>query len=357
MGSGRFIGPKTLEVTLPDGQVRVVRGEKIAIGTGTRATMPQIAGLAEARPLTHIEALELDRIPEHLVVLGGGYIGLELAQAMRRFGSRVTVIDRNGSLAHREDEDVCKALEELFRDEGIELRLHAHVKAVEGLSGERVRLRLATRGAEDSSEDEVAGTHLLVAMGRTPNTAGMGLELAGVELTEHGFIKVDEHLRTTAPDVWAIGDCAGSPLFTHISFDDFRVVREDMLGRSRVTTGRQVPFCMFTDPELARIGLSEREAKAKGIAYRLAKVPMAAALRTRTLSETRGFMKALVDAETDKILGFTALGVSAGEIMGAVQMAIIGGLPFTAVRDAVLTHPTLLEGLIALFSAVPARKS
>src|SRR5579871_585367 len=181
MGSARFIGPKTLEVTLPDGQTRVVRGEKVAIGTGTRATLPQIAGLADARPLTHIEALELDQIPEHLVVLGGGYVGLELAQAMRRFGSRVTVIDRNGSLAHREDEDVCKALEELFRDEGIELQLHTHVKAVEGLSGERVRLQLATRGGEDSIE----GTHLLVAMGRTPNNAGIGLDLAGVELTEH----------------------------------------------------------------------------------------------------------------------------------------------------------------------------
>ena len=352
MGSARFIGPKTLEVTLPDGQVRIVRGEKVAIGTGTRATLPQIEGLAEARPLTHIEALELDHIPEHLIVLGGGYVGLELGQTMRRFGSRVTVIDRNGSIAHREDEDVCRALEELFGDEGIDLRLHTHVQAVEGLSGERVRLRLKSAEAEDSLE----ATDLLVAMGRTPNTTGIGLELADVELTRGGFIKVDEHLRTTAPDVWAIGDCAGSPLFTHISFDDFRVVREDMLGRSRVTTGRQVPFCMFTDPELARIGLSESEAKAGGIPYRLAKVPMAAALRTRTLSETRGFMKALVDTESDRILGFTAFGVSAGEIMGAVQMAMIGGLPYTAVRDAVLTHPTLLEGLIPLFSAVPARK-
>jgi len=349
MGSARFIAPRTLEVTLPDGSTRVIRGEKVAIGTGTHATLPPIAGLAEAKPLTHIEALELDQIPQHLIVLGGGYVGLELAQAMRRFGSHVTVIDRNASLAHRDDEDVRQALEELFRDEGIALRLNTHVKSVEGVSGERVKLHLAT----GESEEFLEGTHLLVASGRTPNTAGIGLEAAGVQLTDGGFIQVDEHLRTTAPDVWAMGDCAGSPMFTHISFDDFRVVRDGMLGRSRTTAGRQVPFCMFTDPELARIGLSETEAREKGISYRLAKVPMAAALRTRTLAETRGFMKVLVDTDSNWILGFTAFGVNAGEIMGAVQIAMIGRLPYTAVRDAVLTHPTLLEGLIPLFSAVP----
>jgi pyruvate/2-oxoglutarate dehydrogenase complex dihydrolipoamide dehydrogenase (E3) component len=350
MGSARFIAPRTLEVTEPDGSVRVIRGDKVAIGTGTHATLPNISGLAEARPLTHIEALELDQIPEHLLVLGGGYVGLELAQAMRRFGSRVTVIDHNKTLAHREDEDVRKGLEDLFRDEGIELRLGARVKDAEGVSGERVKLRLIHGEREDSIE----GSHLLVATGRTPNTAGIGLELAGVELTEHGYVKVDERLRTTAPDTWAIGDCAGSPHFTHISFDDFRVVRDDILGQHRVTTGRQIPFCMFTDPELARIGLNETEATAKGIPYRLAKIPMATTLRTRTLSETRGFMKALIDTESDRILGFTAFGVGAGEIMGAIQIAMIGGLPYTAVRDAVLTHPTLLEGFTPLFSTVPA---
>jgi pyruvate/2-oxoglutarate dehydrogenase complex dihydrolipoamide dehydrogenase (E3) component len=223
------------------------------------------------------------------------------------------------------------------------------VRAVEGISGQTVRLRI-----DGEPERSIEGTHLLVATGRTPNTDGIGLELAGVELTDSGHIRVDEHLRTTAPGVWAVGDCAGSPLFTHISFDDFRVIRDDFAGGSRVTTGRQVPFCMFTDPELARIGLSETEAKAQGIPYRLSKIPMNSVFRTRTLSETRGFMKALVDTTSDRILGFTAFGVSAGEMIGAVQIAMIANLPYTALRDAVLTHPTLLEGFIPLFSTLPA---
>jgi pyruvate/2-oxoglutarate dehydrogenase complex dihydrolipoamide dehydrogenase (E3) component len=349
LGSGRFVCPKTLNVALNTGETRTVRAKRIVIGTGTRATLPDIPGLAEAQPLTHVEALELDHIPEHLLVMGGGYVGLELAQAMRRFGSRVTVIDRNERLAHKDDEDVSQALHELFRDEGIDVVTSAHVGGVGGQSGQSVKLHIL----QDGTERVVEGTHLLVATGRTPNTAGIGLELAGVALTDHGYIKVDERLRTTAPDVWAIGDCAGSPHFTHISFDDFRVIRDDIGGGHRVTTGRQVPSCTFTDPELAQIGLTETEAKAKGIAYRLAKIPMAAVLRARTLSETRGFMKALIDTESDRILGFTAFGVGSGEIMTSVQIAMIAQLPYTALRDAVLTHPTLLEGLIPLFSAVP----
>jgi pyruvate/2-oxoglutarate dehydrogenase complex dihydrolipoamide dehydrogenase (E3) component len=348
LGSGRFIGPKSLEVSLADGGQLVVRGDKVVIGTGTHARLPQIPGLAESHPLTHIEALELDRTPEHLIVLGGGYIGLELAQAMRRFGSKVTVIDRNERLAHREDHDISQALEELCRDEGIELSLTAHVRSVAGESGSRVKLRLI----KGDTEKELDGTHLLVATGRTPNTAGIGLEAAGVELSASGYIKVDEHLRTTAPDVWAVGECSGTPQFTHISFDDFRVIVADMAGRDRVTTGRQVPFCMFTDPEFARVGLNETEAREKGIPYRLAKIPMAADLRARTLSETRGFMKALIAADNDRILGFTVFGVEGGEIMGAVQIAMIAGVPYTALRDAILTHPTLLEGLIPLFTNV-----
>ncbi|HTA79930.1 MAG TPA: FAD-dependent oxidoreductase [Terracidiphilus sp.] len=349
LGTGKFIAPRTIEVTLPNGQTRIIQGEKVVIGTGTRATLPDLPGLIDAQPLTHIEALELDRLPSHLLVLGGGYVGLELAQAFRRFGSRVTVIDRNPALTHLEDPDVSEALEALFRDEGIELRLGAGVESVEGQSGDFVRLHLTHSHANETIE----GSDLLVATGRTPNTAGIELEIAGVELTDRGYVKVDEQLRTTAPNVWAIGDCAGSPHFTHISFDDFRVIHDDMLGRHRVTTHRYVPSCMFTDPELAHIGLNETQAKSRGIPYRLAKIPMVAVLRTRTLSETRGFMKALIDAESDRILGFTAFGVGAGEIMGAVQIAMIGNLPFTALRDAVITHPTLLEGFLPLFSSVP----
>jgi pyruvate/2-oxoglutarate dehydrogenase complex dihydrolipoamide dehydrogenase (E3) component len=351
MGSGRFIGPKTIEVKLADGGTRVLRGQNVIISTGSRTTVEPIPGMAEANPLTHIEALELDHIPEHLLIIGGGYIGLELAQAMRRFGSGVTIIERNARLAHREDQDVTDMLHDMCRDEGIEVVTGARITRVEGESGGRVKLYAVRDGSEISLE----GTHLLVAGGRTPNTQGIGLESAGVETTDRGHVKVNERLETTAPGVWAVGDSAGSPHFTHIAFDDFRVVRDNLAGGHRVTTGRQVPFCMFTDPEFARVGLSETEAKERGIGYRLAKIPIVAVLRTRTLSETRGFLKALIDTESDRILGFTAIGVEAGEIIAAVQVAMLAGLPYTALRDTIFTHPTMLEGLIPLFSAVPAR--
>jgi pyruvate/2-oxoglutarate dehydrogenase complex dihydrolipoamide dehydrogenase (E3) component len=348
-GSGRFIGPRTVEVALHDGTTRQLRGANVIIGTGTRATLDPIPGLLDSHPLTHIEALELDVVPEHLLVIGGGYVGLELAQAMRRFGSRVTVIEHNSRLVQREDEDVSQGLRTLFEDEGIELVLGAHVKNVSGRSGEWVKLAVEQGGARKTLE----GSHLLVATGRTPNTEGLGLELAGVELTAQGYVKVNPRLETTAPGVWALGDVAGSPQFTHIGFDDFRVVRDNLAGGNHVTTGRQVPYCMFTDPELARVGLNETEAKAQGLSYRLFKIPMAADLRTRTLSETRGFMKALVEKDSDRILGFTAFGVAAGEIMASVQVAMIAGLPYIGLREAILTHPTLVEGLVALFSSAP----
>ena len=216
-----------------------------------------------------------------------------------------------------------------------------------GKSGDSVSVIVEQNGIEKA----LKGTHVLVATGRNPNTEGIGLELTGVELTDRGYIKVNERLQTTAAGVWAIGEVAGSPQFTHISVDDFRVVHANLTGGNRVTTGRQVPYCLFTDPELARIGLSETEAEARGITYRLFKVPMETNLRARTLAETRGFVKALVEADSDRILGFTAFGVGAGEILAAVQIAMIAGLPYTALRDAVLTHPTLTEGLITLFSS------
>jgi pyruvate/2-oxoglutarate dehydrogenase complex dihydrolipoamide dehydrogenase (E3) component len=352
MGFGRFIAPKTIEVALAGGGTRVLRGDKVVISTGSRSSVDPIPGLAEASPLTHIEALELDHLPEHLLIIGGGYIGLELAQAMRRFGSRVTILERNARLVHREDPDVTDLLHDLYREEGIDVLTSARLTRVEGRSGESVKLH----GVRDGSEIILEGTHLLVASGRTPNTEGIGLEVAGVEVTARGHVRVNERLETTAPGVWAVGDCAGSPHFTHIAFDDFRVVRDNLAGGHRVTTGRQVPFCMFTDPEFARIGLSETEAKARSIAYRLAKVPMAMVLRTRTLSETRGFLKALIDTESDRILGFTAIGVEAGELIAVVQVTMLGGLPYTVLRDAIFTHPTMPEGLIPLFSAVPPRK-
>jgi pyruvate/2-oxoglutarate dehydrogenase complex dihydrolipoamide dehydrogenase (E3) component len=349
MGSGSFVGPKTIEVTGAEGDKRFFRGKNVVINTGTRATIDPTPGLAEARPMTHIEALELDRIPDHLLVLGGGYVGLELSQAMRRFGSRVTILDRNPRLVHKEDQDISDALHQLFKDEGVDVVTSARINRVEGKSGESVKLHLN----RDGSETVLIGTHLLVATGRTPNTERIGLDLAGVELTDHGYVKVNERLQTTAPGVWAVGDCAGSPHFTHISFDDFRIVRDNILGANHVSTGRQVPFCMFTDPEFARIGLSETEAKSRGVAYRLAKIPMETVLRTRTLSETRGFMKALIDTKSDRVLGLTVFGAAAGEIIAAVQVAMLAELPYTVLRDAVFTHPTMPEGLIPLFSSVP----
>jgi pyruvate/2-oxoglutarate dehydrogenase complex dihydrolipoamide dehydrogenase (E3) component len=350
LGSGRFVGPKTIETILPDGRTRGLRGRNVIINTGTRATRASIQGLAEAQPLTHIEALELDQLPEHLIVLGGGYVGLELAQAMRRFGSKVTVLDRNSRLMNREDDDVSEALQHLFQDEGIEIVLNAKLGRVSGRSGQSVTLLIEQGGQEKTLQ----GSHLLVAAGRTPNTEGIGLDLAGVELTDRGYIKVNERLATTAAGVWAIGEVAGSPQFTHVSADDARVVHDSITGSRRVTTGRLIPYCMFTDPELAHIGLSEKEARERGIAYRLFKIPMAAVMRATTMSETRGFLKALVEANTDRILGFTGFGVEAGEILASVQIAMLAGLPYTGLRDAILTHPTLVEGLIPLFSSAPS---
>jgi pyruvate/2-oxoglutarate dehydrogenase complex dihydrolipoamide dehydrogenase (E3) component len=349
-GSGRFIGPKTLEVALPGGKTRHLRGTNVIVSTGTRAALDAVPGLADVQPLTHIEALELDQLPGHLIVIGGGYIGLEFSQAMRRFGSKVTIIHRSDRLLGREDDDVTEALAGLFKDEGIDAVLNARVLGVSGKSGNSVTVTFE----QDGREKILPGTHLLVATGRRPNTENIGLELAGIELTDRGYLKVNERLQTTAPGVWAIGEVAGSPQFTHVSVDDFRVVRDNLAGGNHVTTGRLIPYTLFTDPELARIGLNEKEAQAQGIPYRLFKIPMTQVLRARTISETRGFLKALVEVDGDRILGFTAFAVDGGEIMASVQMAMMAGSPYPAVRDAIWAHPTLVEGLTSLFSSAPS---
>jgi len=351
LGEARFVAPKTAEVKTKDGAIRVLSGEQVFLNVGTRAAIPDVPGLKAAKPLTHVEALELDRLPQHLVVLGGGFVALELAQAMRRFGSRVTVLERGPQLVFHEDADAAEAILALFQDEGIEVLLNTRLVEVEGLSGQQIRLRVRnSRG-----ESVVEGSDLLVATGRVPNTQGLGLENTGVELDGRGYIRVNERLQTTAPGIWAMGDCAGSPQFTHVAFDDFRIVRDNLHGGNRTTKGRLVPFCLFTDPELARVGLNESEARKQGVPYRLAKIPMASVLRTHTLSEMRGFQKALVSTTSDEILGFTAFGTQAGEIMAVVQTAMLAKLPYTALRDAILTHPTMAEGLTVLFAAVPAR--
>ena len=349
MGQARFIAPRTVEVTLNAGGIRTISGDRVFLNLGTHATMPDIPGVAACRPMTHIEALDLERLPDHLIVLGAGYVGLELSQAMRRFGARVTVIERGEQLASHEDPDVGTALLELFQNEGIDVLLKTKVLSVEGQSGQHIRVRVHT----GTGEKVLEGSDLLVAIGRTPNTAGIGLEQAGVELDSNGFVKVNERLETTAPNVWAMGDCAGSPLFTHVAYDDFRIVRDNLSGGHRSTRNRLVPFCMFTDPELVRVGMNESEAKARGIEYRLAKIPMSSVLRMRTLSELRGFMKMLIDAESDRILGFTAFGTEATELMSTVQTAMLGNLPYTLLRDAIFTHPTAAEGLGVLLTSVP----
>ena len=352
MGEGRFVAPRTIEVTLNDGGVRRIAGERVFLDLGSRSTMPNVPGLAAASPMTHIEALDLDRLPRHLVVIGGGYIGLELAQAVRRFGSEVTVIEQGAQLADREDPDVGAALLDLFHDEGIEVLLGTSVTKVEGHSGTEVRIY----AKDGPGERIVEGTDLLVSVGRTPNTKGIGLEQVGVELDERGYIKVNDRLETTASNVWAMGDCAGSPQFTHVAYHDFRVVRDNLKGGNRSTKDRIVPFCMFTDPELARVGRNETEAKRDKIEYRVAKLPMVNVLRTHTIAEPRGFMKMLIGKDSDEILGFTAFGIEASELMAAVQTAMVGRLPYTALRDAIFAHPTMSEGLVYLLGQVESAK-
>jgi pyruvate/2-oxoglutarate dehydrogenase complex dihydrolipoamide dehydrogenase (E3) component len=350
MGEGRFISDRTLSVSLLGGGERILHGEQVFLNVGTRAEIPNLPGMAEAFPLTHVEALELDVVPEHLLILGGGYVGLEFAQAMRRLGSRVTIMERNDRLLYREDADVSQAVTQLFQDEGIVTVTNTSLGRVEGKSGQGVRLHGSRRG----SEIIVEGSHLLVATGRLPNSEGIGLESVGIKTTKKGFIQVNDRLETTAPSVWALGDCTGGPIFTHISFDDFRIVRANLGGAQRTTRDRQVPSCLFTDPELARVGLDETQARQQGIPFRVSKIPMASVLRARTLSETRGFLKALISTTDDQILGFTCFGVGAGETMATVQLAMKAGVPYTVLRDMTITHPTLAEGIVSLFSAVPA---
>jgi pyruvate/2-oxoglutarate dehydrogenase complex dihydrolipoamide dehydrogenase (E3) component len=351
MGSGRFVAPKTIEVSLNDGGTRVLAGRQVFINVGTHAAIPDIPGLEAARPLTHIEALELDYLPPHLIVLGGGYVGLEFAQAYRRFGSRVTVIEQGPQLMGREDRDVADEIQRILSGEGIEFLIRSEVIAVDGRSGQDVGLTVRTQ----SGERTIDGSDILVAAGRVPNTNGIGLEEAGVELDARGYISVNERLETNAPGVWALGECAGSPQFTHVSEDDFRIVRDNLAGAKRSTRDRLVPYCVFTDPPLAHVGLSEGDAESQGVAARVAKLPTSAVLRAQAIGEKRGLMKVLVGANDDRVLGFTMIGSEAGEVMAVVQTAMLAGLHYTRLRDAVLTHPTMAEGLGFLLASLPTR--
>jgi pyruvate/2-oxoglutarate dehydrogenase complex dihydrolipoamide dehydrogenase (E3) component len=347
MGRGCFIADRTIEVALNGGGTRTLRGDKVFLDLGAFASLPGLLGLSEAAPLTHVELLDLDTVPEHLLVLGGSYVALELAQAMRRLGSRVTICERDERLLSREDPDIAEAVCHLLQDEGIAIITSANVDRVSGRSGDRVALHATI----DGMQKIVEGSHLLVALGKTPNTTGIGLERAGIELTPSGYVRVNDRLETTASAVWAMGDCAGSPAFTHMSFEDFRIVRDNLRGKQRSTRGRQVPFCLFIEPELARVGLNEVEARRQGVAYRLAELPISSILRTRTTAETRGKLKALI-GEDDRILGFTALGPRAGELLPPVQIAMRTGLSYHAIEELIVAHPTYAEGLVSLFSNI-----
>jgi pyruvate/2-oxoglutarate dehydrogenase complex dihydrolipoamide dehydrogenase (E3) component len=351
MGNGRFVAPKTLEVSVNDGGTRPLEADKVFLNIGTHAALPSVPGLETARPLTHTEALELDYLPSHLIVIGGGYAGLELSQAYRRFGSDVTIIESGPQLMGREDIDVSQEMRQILSDEGIQVHVTAEPLKVRGRSGEKVSLVVQTA----SGEQEIEGSDVLVAVGRVPNTKDIGLEEVGVELDGRGYIRVNERLETSASGVWAIGECAGSPQFTHVSEDDFRIIRDNLAGGNRSTRDRLVPYCMFTDPPLARVGLSEGEAERQGVLARVARLPMNSVLRAQATGERQGFMKALVGENDDRILGFTMIGAAAGEVMAAVQTAILAGLPYSRLANAVLAHPTMAEGLSMLFSNVPPR--
>ncbi|WP_345894270.1 dihydrolipoyl dehydrogenase family protein [Lichenifustis flavocetrariae] len=341
IGWGRFVAPRVIEVETAGG-IRRFTGERIYLNLGTRAAIPPVTGLREASPLTHVEALKLDVLPTHLIVLGGGYVGLEMAQAFRRLGSAVTLIERGPRLVAREDDDIAAAIRDLFVADGIDLAMGAEIVAVEGRSGDHVTVTLFDGRS-------LSGSHLLVAAGREPMTRDIGLEVADVDLDGRGFIKVDERLRTSAPDVWALGEVAGSPMFTHVSLDDYRVAKSGITGGDRTTKGRLIPSCLFIDPEFARVGLSEGEAERSGMSYRVARLTVDVVPRARTLSKRTGLMKAVVAADSDQILGFAMLGAQAGEVLAVVQMAMLAGLPYTALRDGILAHPTMSEGLNMLF--------
>lgn len=349
MGEAHFTGPKRLAVTLNDDGEREITAEKIFINSGQRPTMPAIRGLETVPVLTSTTIMELESVPAHLLVLGGGFVGLEFAQMFRRFGSAVTIIQRGVRLAPKEDEDIAAAIASIFREDGITVLLETRpVRAARSDDG---GIALTVQGA--GGEWTVTGSHLLVAAGRTPNTDVLDPAAAGIAMDKRGYIPVNERLETNIPGIYALGDVNGGPAFTHISYDDFRLLRANLLhGGNETTTGRLVPNTVFIDPQLGRVGLSEREARARGEKIRVAKLPMTSVARAIETDETRGFMKAIVDAESGQILGCAVLGVEGGEVMAVVQMAMIGHLPYTVLKDAVLAHPTLAESLNNLFSTL-----
>jgi pyruvate/2-oxoglutarate dehydrogenase complex dihydrolipoamide dehydrogenase (E3) component len=345
-GQARFSGPH--EIDLDDGgETRSLAAGLVVINTGQRPSIPTIPGLADVPFLTSTSIMQLADVPEHLIILGGAYVGCEFAQMFRRFGSDVTILQRNESLLPREDTDVADEIARILREDGIDVVLRARVDAVDR-AGSGIRVSYVGRDGSTS----IAGTHVLLAAGRTPNTQDLGLEVAGIAVDTHGYVQANERLETGVPGVYAIGDVKGGPAFTHISYDDFRILETNLLGGGSATIAdRLVPYTVFIDPQLGRIGMTERSAAAAGRDVRIAKLPMSSVTRALEVGETRGFMKAVVDADTDRILGAAVLGINGGEIAAMLQLAMMGDLPYTALRDGVFTHPTLAESLNTLFTS------
>ena len=349
-GEAHFTGPKSVEIALTNGGTRQISAPVVVIDAGTRPRPPEITGAGQVPVLDSTSIMELDELPEHLMILGGGYIGLEFGQMFRRFGSEVTIVQRAPRLLKIEDEDVSDEVTAILRDEGITVLTSSTPVGVESAGG-RLRLTVRTEGGER----RVEGSHLLSATGRIPNTGALAPGAAGIRLDDRGFIEVDEHLETSVPGVYAMGDVKGGPAFTHVSYDDYRILHANLIGHEKSSTrDRIVPYTVFIDPQLGRAGLTEREARTQGRAIRVAKLPMSAVVRALETGETRGFMKVIVDADTGQILGCAILGTEGGEIMTMIQVAMLGKLTYTAMANAIFTHPLLAEGLNTLFAMFDA---
>lgn len=347
-GEARFVDARTVEVGV-NASTRRLAGEQVFINAGARPGPATVPGLSGPRVLNSTSIMELDVLPSHLLVLGGGYIGLEFAQMFRRFGSAVTVVHRGAHLLSREDDDVADAMREILEADGIMMALNTTARRAEPLAdGFRVELE----GPEGGRA--VEASHVLVAIGRLPNTEALSLDSAGIRTDPRGFIAVNDRLETSAPGVWALGDVTGGPAFTHTSYDDFRIVRNSLLGgeAARSVSRSLLPYTVFTDPQLGRVGLTERDARARGGDVRVAKMPMTHVARALELDETRGFMKAVVEGETGRILGGAVLGIEGGEVMSILQVAMMGDLRWPALRDAVFAHPLLAESFNNLFATL-----